>query len=278
MLAKLIIPTLIILVLPLSTTGVRISTEAPRAVAPTPAATLDDETTAWFEGCGTLQIAPQGCLALWADSGEILLVENTDGFWVDDYVFVSGPIVEDSQICFPYIADAIEDNTIAACFIGCGTLAQAPQSCLQIITDDGEAYLVEDSGGYLPGEYVHVKGGLFPESQICFPYIAPAIEGNTIGLCYSGCGELDWGPQTCLVFLGDDGQNFYIKDTDGYMKGARVWVDGRIVEESIMCWPIVGPALVENVVTACDDDGAATEELIESGISTDAESLERIQR
>ena len=53
-----------------------------------------------------------------ADSGESFAVGNTGGFWIGDYVYVAGLVVEDSLLCWPPVVPAIEDNTIRSCPTG----------------------------------------------------------------------------------------------------------------------------------------------------------------
>jgi len=71
-------------------------------------------TTVWefFEGSGTLVFGPQGCTGLLADAGGVFMLENTDGLLPGRRVYVTGLVVEDSDLCWPYVGTSLHDNTI----------------------------------------------------------------------------------------------------------------------------------------------------------------------
>ena len=147
-----------------------------------------------YAGFGTLQRAPQTCLAFVGDDGEAFFVENTGGFWAGDYVYVCGRIVEESVICFPVIGRALEDNTIQAAFAGCGTLEPGPQSCLSFAADTGEGFLLENHEGFGLWDRVYVRGVIVEESDLCWPFIGTALEDNTIAECFEGLRNGGAGP------------------------------------------------------------------------------------
>lgn len=222
------------------------------AVGKAPVALTNPAEEVTFSGCGVLAHGPQACLNFIADTGEAWLLENNGGFGVGDYVYVVGRIVEDSTICGPYVGPAIEDNTIAACFSGCGVLARGPQTCLVLQTDSGESYPVENTGEFWLGDYVYVSGPINEESQQCFPLITPGIENNTISACFSGCGVLARGPQTCLILHADSGEAYPVDNTGGFWEGDYVYVSGPINEESLQCFPLIMPGIEDNEIAPCD--------------------------
>jgi hypothetical protein len=81
-------------------------------------AIVDNTIQRFFEGCGELTIAPQGCIGFATDGGENFFVQDTGGFSVGARVFITGPVNEESLVCFPIVSDAIEMNTIEPCVPG----------------------------------------------------------------------------------------------------------------------------------------------------------------
>jgi hypothetical protein len=207
-----------------------------------------------YAGFGRLQRAPQTCLAFVGDDGEAFFVENTDGFWEGDYVYVSGRIVEESSICFPVIGRALEDNTIQAAFAGCGTLEPAPQGCLGLAADTGESFLLENHEGFGLWDRVFVRGVVVEESDLCWPFIGTALEDNTIDECFAGCGTLGRGPQNCtIIFNSDDGRAFVLDDYGEFLWTDRVYVTGRVNTESLACWPVTLDTIEDNAIEACEE-------------------------
>ena len=208
----------------------------------------------WYAGYGTLQRAPQTCLAFVGDDGASFLVENTDGFWEGDYVYVSGRIAPKSLICFPLIGRALEDNTIEAAFAGCGTLQPGPQGCLSFAADTGEGFLLENHDGFGAGDRVFVRGVIVEDSDICWPFVGTALEDNTIAECFEGCGTLGRGPQSCtVIFSSDDGRAFVLDDYGDFFWGDRVYVTGAVNEESLACWPVTLATIEDNTIEPCGD-------------------------
>ena len=144
-----------------------------------------------FSGCGTLQFGPQGCPIFVPQGGgaNFYFVENTGPFGPGDRVWVTGCLNPFSQICPPFTAPGIENNTIARCFEGCGTLGPAPHGCTNplLYTDDGQLYALENVDGFTFDDRVFVRGRVNEESLICFPPFNPTIEENTIAECQACC-------------------------------------------------------------------------------------------
>ena len=206
-----------------------------------------------FTGCGTLQRGPQTCFIFEADSGEYYFVENHDGFDVGDRVYVAGTIVEESEICWPFVGPAIERNTIQECYSGCGVLAHGPQTCTIFHGDDGRGFAVDNLGDFFVGDRVYVSGPILIDSLACWPAIVDKIEDNSIFECFDDCGVLGRGPQTCATLHADDGRGFLLRNTGDFTIGDRVHVIGPIVEESVICSPVVGPAIEDPLVYACEE-------------------------
>ena len=82
-----------------------------------------------FEGCGTLQHGPQGCpifVPISEPFSNFLFIENTGSFGAGDLVWVQGCLNPESLLCAPFTAPGLEDNSIARCFAGCGTMVPTP--------------------------------------------------------------------------------------------------------------------------------------------------------
>ncbi|MHC5114662.1 MAG: DUF5818 domain-containing protein [Planctomycetota bacterium] len=68
-------------------------------------------------------------------------------------------------------------------FAGCGVLAFGPQTCVMLQADDGQAYALGHLGEFFIGDRVRVTGTVTPDSLLCWPAPATAIEDNTITAC-----------------------------------------------------------------------------------------------
>jgi hypothetical protein len=123
------------------------------------------------------------------------------------------------------------NNTLTrpSLFVGCGQLIYGSQGCTQLLTDAGEAFFVEDLGGFNIGDRVWVHGALKPQSNVCPPANDPIIEQNTIGSCQAGCdhycGQLVQGTE-CVLFRACGGGLYELNDLDGHVVGDRVLVTG----------------------------------------------------
>ncbi len=212
------------------------------------------EEPVFFAGGGSLGIGPQGCTLFQADSGGSFLLSETGGFIPGDRVFVTGQVNDESTSCFPITMAEIENNTIAECFSGCGTLGWGPQSCIMFHGDHGDSFAVDNTGGFFPGDRVYVTGAVNEESLMCFPIVLAALEYNTIAECVSECGTLGWGPQSCILFHPDSGGGYAVRLTGDYFIGDRVFVTGRVDEDSIACWPVTTPSLEDLTMEPCDDE------------------------
>ena len=49
---------------------------------------------------------------------------------------------------------------------------------------------------------------------------------------FSGCGELGWGPQSCILFHADSGETFAVDNLGGFLPGARVGASGIVNPDS----------------------------------------------
>jgi hypothetical protein len=208
-----------------------------------------------FRGGGVLDLGPQTCLTFHADTGESFFLENTGGFWRGDSVYVDGIVNPESDICFPVVGRAIEDNTIRACFRGCGVLERGPQTCVTFTADDtGEYFFLDNTAPYMEGDRVHVVGPIVEDSTICSPLVGRAIEDNTICGCFSGCGLLAVGPQSCVRFVADSGESYFVENTGLFWAGDYVHVSGPVRDDSQLCFPLIGPAIEDNRISACFAD------------------------
>ncbi|HNQ24417.1 MAG TPA: hypothetical protein PKK06_15125 [Phycisphaerae bacterium] len=206
----------------------------------------------YFAGYGILGHGPQSCTMFHADTGESFALGNLGGFFVGAHVYVTGLVSTDSLLCWPVRTPAIEDNTIAGCFSGCGVLAHGPQSCLMIQGDNGESYAVENTGDFFIGDYVYVAGWIDEDSLACWPATIPEIRDNTIVPCFSGCGTLGRGPQDCsVIFNADDGPSYALDNLGGFHLGDHVYVNGPVDEDAQACAPVSIPRIEDNTIAAC---------------------------
>jgi len=213
----------------------------------------DNTIQRFFEGPGTMAHGPQSCILVFtADSGETYTLDETDDFWWQDRVYVTGPVDEESMDCFPVKIPAIRENTIQPYFEGSGTMAIGPQSCTLIfVADAGQGYKLDDTGDFLWGDRVYVTGAVDLDSLACWPVTMPAIRDNTIQAWFSACGTLGPGPQGCPAFTADTGEFFVLETAGGFEPGDHVLVEGIVVEESTLCLPWVGPGLEEQTIEPC---------------------------
>ena len=65
---------------------------------------------------------------------------------------------------------------------------------------------------------------------------------------FVGPGLLQLGPQSCFTFAADSGESFFIENTGQFVVGDYVYVSGEIVEDSLLCWPVVGTAIENNAI------------------------------
>lgn len=141
-------------------------------------------------------------------------------------------------------------------FEGSGVLSIGPQGCPGFVPDDVDAlYLIEDTGGFLPGDHVYVTGSLNQLSTLCPPVLFPGIESNTIARFVEGCATIGPGPQSCLNVQLDTGETFFylglvqLPDDIGF--GDELRVRGFVVEETNACFPIIGTGLNVTEIGPC---------------------------
>ena len=144
--------------------------------------------------------------------------------------------------------DACEDDL----FSGCGTLGPGPQGCILFHADSGESFALDNLGGFLPGARVWVTGLVDPQSLPCFPATTTGLNVVTIGECFEECGTLQFGPQGCPILVGNDQTSFlFIEHTDGFGSGERVWVQGCLNPNSLICPPFTQPGIEDNTIGLC---------------------------
>lgn len=189
------------------TVGALLASGAATVSAP---ATADDSERGsppkvFFEGCGALQIGPQGCIVFDSDAAGAFAIGNAGGFAPGERAFVSGVVDFDSLLCFPAPVAGIDDNFIGPCKVVCGRIVPGPQGCVGISTGD-EFFVLEATGGIdadLFDELVRASGLFNPESGACFP-VAPlaAIERATLSMCTDLNGDRQTGSADLAILLG----------------------------------------------------------------------------
>lgn len=177
--------------------------------------------------------------------------------WVGGVLMVNTAVAQDRVHVSPGVdfqATIEKSAGPAEQFAGCGVLATGPQSCTLLRTDAGPSYAVENTGGFSLGDRVWVEGIINPQSQECFPAIIPAIENNTIAVCFEECGTLAPGPQGCAILRRDDDSFVFLENVGSEPFSARVWVQGCLNPQSTLCGPIVGPGVENNAIGQCFAD------------------------
>ena len=141
-------------------------------------------------------------------------------------------------------------------FEGPGVLTIGPQGCSGFAPDGVEAVcIIQETGGFLPGDRVYVTGSLNQLSTLCLPVIFPGIESNTIARFVEGCATIGPGPQTCLTVQMDTGEAFFylglVQLPDDFGFGDELLVRGFVVEETNACFPIIGQGLNVTEIGPC---------------------------
>ncbi|MHC4991838.1 MAG: hypothetical protein ACYTGC_12740, partial [Planctomycetota bacterium] len=126
----------------------------------------------------------------------------------------------------------IDDPEITAGSKSTGTVVD-DGSCLSVRADSGESLLLENTGGFAPGDRVFVTGRISLESSICPPVQGPGLEDNTIAGLFEGCGLVLEGPGGCRT-LAALNQNLLLDDVDVPLN-ALVRVVGVIEPEMDRC-------------------------------------------
>jgi len=132
-------------------------------------------------------------------------------------------------------------------FAGPGTLSVGPQGCPAFTADTGEFFFVQVAQDTPPTERAYVIGTIEEESDICMPFIGPALLDVVVYPLFEECGKLAVGPQGCIVLATEDGI-FALENTGAFFPGDRACVVGAFVEQSDLCFPWNGPGVVMNTI------------------------------
>lgn len=208
-----------------------------------------------FAGCGTLFDIVECGLGFAAPTGETFLLENAGEFQAGDVVFVSGTIEPNCTspvICGSF--DCLNDNVIGKCFDECGTLVQGIE-CILFQSGSG-TYALDTIGTFQVGDQVRVQGIHDPTCTTFCQQGNGCIHNNTIEFCeqfqFSGCGTLQVGPQSCTLFVPDEGEGAYIlQDEGGFQVGDHVFVTGPVVFTQFSCFPLNYPVILNKTIKPC---------------------------
>jgi hypothetical protein len=207
-----------------------------------------------FEGPGTLGIGPQGCTLFNADIGKSFAISDIGTFLPGDRVWASGVVDPKSFECFPVILPGLVKVTLVPYIEASGTLVYQPQRCIGVHLDSGATYPIDNVGDFFIGDRVFVRGWLEADSQMCFPVIRDALRDVKIEAFYAGTGTIGVGPQGCVLVHTDDGLSFSISNLGDFFIGDRVYVTGIVDEDSVACFPVILPELVDNTIAAANAD------------------------
>ena len=212
---------------------------------------IDNTIYALLEAPGTVAVGPQGCVGVLVDPGVFHAVATIEPFVPGDRVFAVGGIEPESFACFPAQAPFLVDARLDALFDGTGTLAMGPQGCTVFHPDAGGTFVLDDLGGFIPGDRVHVIGGMPADAFGCFPAMIPRIDNATVFAAFEACGTTSIGPQGCPALLAEDGTLFVLDTASPFGFQAHVFVAGFVNPASFACLPFQGPAIENASFAPC---------------------------
>lgn len=213
-----------------------------------------------YSGCGTLWPGAE-CPTFIGDDGAMFSLPGGGGFSLGDRVFVVGEICSECpSICQQ--GSVFEISRIEACFFHppspfvfseCGTLVftVGPTPCVLFESDSGGLYLIENFGGFAPGDRVRVstENITTPCVSFCTARLAGCIDDNLIQPCFDpplildACGSLvsvPFGKGSCIAFQTDDGSRWMLDDQGGFELGDRLHVTGSVSNCSPLCGDVIG--------------------------------------
>jgi hypothetical protein len=154
--------------------------------------------------------------------------------------------------------DCLTDNVIGKCFDDCGKLVVGVE-CILFQALSGGTYVLDNLGGFQVGDFVRVTGLLNPNCATFCLQGNGCIQMNTIEKCefFEGCGTLQVGPQSCTLFVPDDGnQGYVLQNEGGFTIGDHVFVQGPVTTGLPTCFPVSVPLIENDEITLCDDEFA----------------------
>ncbi len=202
-----------------------------------------------FADCGVLAPGPQGCIWFVADGGGAYFIENVGAFGVGDRVYVAGRLNPQSFLCAPPIGPGIEDNTIQACFAGCGTIINTPE-CRLFHADAGGIFVLTNPGGASVGERVWVSGPIEPDCAGACATDLPCIRNRPPGECFDECGVLVQGVE-CVLLQTAGGDLLVVQNLGGFGVGDRVRVRGSLDRLCITFCQQGQGCVNDNTIEAC---------------------------
>jgi hypothetical protein len=144
----------------------------------------------------------------------------------------------------------------AAATLVCGSLVPRSyqgQECLVFYTSTGWLYLLDDYGGFAPGDSVLVFGDILPGSEwICGGYFQ-TLQVDMIQACRGfdfGCGVLA-RDEDCRWFHSWQYGDFLLLGWGGFQVGDTVRVYGGLVE--VGTWCVAEGCIMPDSVRACSD-------------------------
>lgn len=184
-----------------------------------------------FGGAGTLVETLDCGLVFRADGsafGDEYRLDNVGGFTAGDRVVVTGRI---DDACSPSGACArrcLIGNTIGALTTACGSFGLSDTDCLAFTPDDGgDPFLIEYAQQVPAGAPVFVAGTFRPGPGICENGTnLPVMRDNLFLECVDLCGEFQPGFECTPLFLGDDGNIYWVDNLGSYGPGDRARVRG----------------------------------------------------
>ena len=124
------------------------------------AACLRDNTIGpLISGCGTLEFGPANCAVVNFGAGEpSYQIEYVGNATFGSDVFVAGALVDSDPTCTAGGA-VLRHNLALPCVDTCGNLEQGFECTPLLLSDEGEIFWLEDTGGFTVGDRIRVIGG-----------------------------------------------------------------------------------------------------------------------
>jgi hypothetical protein len=208
-----------------------------------------------IDTCGQFTLSG-GCLVFQADTGGAFQLDTTPGLTQSDRIHVVGTV---NTGCLPSCAAAtacIAVTTLAPCgsqFSGCGTLVQSG-NCLVFQADSGGTFVLDQLGGFGPGDRVDVAG---TENPLCGNTCSTTNGCLTVssilacGTQFTSCGQLIVRG-TCVLFVADRGGTYSLDTLASFVAGDRVRVAGTLdLTCAAQCPPEDG-CITHNTIQSCN--------------------------
>lgn len=216
---------------------------------------LSVDSGAQFDDCGTLEQGVE-CVLFHADSGSRYVIFDAGGFTPGDRVRVTGRLVSPCTTTCQQGDGCLLGNTIEPCGLdACGTLIEEDSGCVVFETEGGARYLLEDTGGFVPGDRVRVTGAVAPGcSSECLDPCVEVVDSEVTMCFYENCGQLVDLGDGCIVLETTSGDRYAVENTGGFQAGDTVLASGIL--SNVCASPCIGQVELKGCIQDNDVDTA----------------------